>query len=76
MFLYVLVAFSKDKKTESKFNKVVKEEAKDYANVKGKTQYIICSTLLCTTYFKGGDSLQKHFLCRVIFYTIFSLKHI
>ena len=43
MFLYVLVAFSEDKKTESKFNKVVKEEAKHYANVKEKTQYVICS---------------------------------
>ena len=37
MFLFVLVAFSKDKKRESKFNKGVKEEAKDYANAKEKT---------------------------------------
>ena len=70
MFVFVLVAFSEVKKTESKFNKVVKEEAKGYASVKEKTQYVICSTLLRTTHFKGGDSLRKDFLCRFIFYTV------
>ena len=66
MFLFVLVAFSKDKKTETKFNKVVKEKANDYSNVKEKTKYVIWG------FFAEEFFLQMYF----IYCIIFSLKRI
>lgn len=51
MFLFTLVVFRKDKKTELKFNRVLKEEAKDYASAKKKKQYLICSSLLPSIHF-------------------------
>ena len=52
MFLFTLVVFRKDKKTELKFNRVLKEEAKDYASAKKKNSilyavvYYVLSTLI------------------------------